>query len=159
MVEPAGGGEERDFAALIFDRDAAGCGHEEVERGLAIEIEFDKGTGVDGVIHIEIGEGEGGEESDGVGGVFDLLGLAGGEVGGFEAAGVVFALRLAAGIGGGGVGIAGGLAESIEAVAQVFADAIKEGGFRTHTYGGESLRDPAAEARSRRDEDLRLQEL
>ena len=159
LIEAACWGEQSDFSAFIFDRDPTGGGDEQEVRAFAIEVELDEGTGIDGVVDVEVGELEIGEESDGVGGFIDLLGLTGGEVGGFQAAGVIFALRLAAGISGGGVGIAGSLAEAIQAVVQVFADAIKEGGFRTHTYGGESLRDPAAEARSRRDEDLRLQEL
>ncbi len=104
------------------DDQAAGCRHEEEPRVLAIEFHFHQRAGVDRVIHFEIRQRERFENPHGFGEFIDLPRLAGCQIGRFQAAGVVFALRLAAGVGGGGVGLERGAGKAVEAGAKFGAD-------------------------------------
>ena len=119
----------------------AGSGHEEKERGLSNQLHLHQGTGIDGVVHFEIRQGERLENPHGLGEFIDLPRLAGGEIRRFQAARVVFPLRLAAGIGGGGMGLERGFGKSIETGAQFGADSGKQLGF--HQRAASLARDRA----------------
>ena len=81
-------------------------------------------AGVDLVIARKVRQREGFENPQGIGEFVDLPRLASGEVGGLQAAGVVFPLRLAAGIGGGGMGLACGSRKALEIGAELGADSV-----------------------------------
>jgi arsenate reductase len=104
-------------------------GDEEEKAGFAVEVRFDQGTGVDGLVRLEIREREGLESAQGSREFIHLPGLPRGEIGGFEIAGVILAFRLAPGIGGGGVGFLSGLGEAFEIAAQLGADLFQQSGF------------------------------
>ena len=62
-----------------------------------------------------------------------MAGLTGGEIGRFEIPGVVFTLCLAAGIGGGGMGLVGGFRQTFELGTQVGADFFEQAEFHLRT--------------------------
>ncbi len=109
-------GDEGDFLAAVFDFQAAIAGADEVEGMGFVGFEIDEGGEVDGVAGEEVAGDEGLVEFDGVEEFAGLAGLAAGQIGGFEAAGVVFAFGFAAFVGGLGVGGAGGFFQEVEAL-------------------------------------------
>lgn len=129
LIESALRGEQGDFEAVVGDLQATGGGGEEEPGAFAVEFGLDQGTGVDGVVDGEAGEGHCVEKAEVARKVIELAGLAGGEVGGFQATGVVFAFRLAAGIGGGGMGILRRAGQAVEAGAEFGADGIEQSVF------------------------------
>jgi arsenate reductase len=132
-IERALRSEQGDFHAIVLDDHAAAGGDEQETGGLAVEVGFDKGTGVDFRVGQEMRQRQGFEDAHGFGEFIDLASLAGGKVGRFQTAGVVFPLRLAAGIGGGGVGFESGLGQALEAGAELGADVVEEVGFHQRT--------------------------
>jgi len=113
----------------VGDLQSAGGGGEEEPGAFAVKLGLDQGTGVDGIVDGESGQGHGVEEAEVPRKVLELAGLAGGEVGGFQTTGVVLAFRLAAGVGGGGVGILRRTGQAVEAGAEFGADGIEQSVF------------------------------
>lgn len=145
LIERAFRGEEGDFEAVVGDLQTSGGGGEEEPGAFAVKIGLDQGTGVDGGVDRELRQGRGVEEAEVACEVLELAGLAGGEVGGFQTTGVVLAFRLAARIGGGGVGVLRRAGEAVEAGAEFGADGIEQSVF--HRAG----RQPCAAGRERQD--------
>lgn len=113
----------------MLNHQAAGGRDEEEVGGFTVEAGFDERAGVDGIICCEIRQGKSFESPQGRGQFIHLSGLAGGEIGGFETAGVVFSLRLTARIGGGGVGLDGRFRKAFEPGAEFRADLGEQFGF------------------------------
>ena len=121
--------QQGDFPAVVGNDHAARRGHQQEKRGLAIESRPHQRAGVDFLIDPEIRKRQRFKNPHGFREFIDLARLAGGEIRRFQAAGVVFPLRLAAGIGGGGVGFIGGLGKPLEAGPEFGADVFEQLGF------------------------------
>ena len=91
-----------------------------------VVFEFDQGAEFDGLVGPELSHGQLFELLHGFGGLGSLAGLAPGEVGGLQAASVVFILGFALFVGGFGVGGARGLGVKIEFVGQMGHDLLDE---------------------------------
>ena len=133
LIERAFWRQQGDFPVIAHDRHAAAGRDQKEIRGLTIEIRPYEGTGVDFLIHFELRNHQRIENPHGFGKFIDLAGLAGGEVGRFEAASVVFPLRLAAGVGGGGVSLHRCFGKAFEPGKKLGADLIEDGGFHRRT--------------------------
>lgn len=87
-------GDDEDFLFVVNDFRAAGARAEEVKRIFAAVLQFHQRPDVNGLAVRELARGQLFKFSDGGFDFRRLPGLAAGEVGGFEAAGVVFVLGL-----------------------------------------------------------------
>lgn len=108
---------------------SAGCWDQQEKRGAARDFRLHQRTGIDGVIHAEIRQCQRLEDAQGFGEFIDLFRLPDREIGSLQAARVVFSLRLAARIGGGGVRFERRIGETVEARAQFAADLFEQCGF------------------------------
>ena len=111
------------------DFQTSGCGDKKEARGLAIKLHLHQRACVDLVIHRKIWQRERLENSDGVGKLDDLPRLTSREVGRFQTAGVILPFRLAARVGGSGMGFHGRIGEALKLRAKLGADSGKQFGF------------------------------
>ncbi len=123
------GGHDGDLDAFKAARDASAARSDEAEDAIPIEIQFHQSAERDPAIRREVGPIEGIEIREGFGEFVGFFGLPDGEVSGFEAAGIVFGFRLAAGIGGVASGFEGGADDAIILSLEVGADGGDDGGF------------------------------
>lgn len=108
-------------------------GNEEETAGFTIEPGLHQSPGINGIVRFEIRQRQGLESTERGGKFIHLPGLSSGEVGRFEIAGVILALGLAAGVGGGGVGFLCGFREAFEIGAQFGADLFEQSEFHQGT--------------------------
>jgi arsenate reductase (glutaredoxin) len=113
----------------MLDFHATRSGDEEEIHEPTLQASFDKGSCINGVAGFEIHRRQRLEGAQRGGEFVHMTGLAGGEVGGFEIPGVVFALGFTTRVCGGGVGLVGSSGQTGERGTEVRADLFEQAGF------------------------------
>lgn len=136
------GSDDGDFAPEMVEFEAAVFWPDEKPRTRAVHFEFDERGQVHGVAGHEVFYGQRFVAGDGVLDFAGLAGLGAGEIGGFEAAGVVFAFGLAAFVGGLGAGGARGSVNRLQIFREAGDNALEQIGLLQFTpgHGQEDLR-------------------
>lgn len=125
--EGGGAGHDHDGGGGVqWNFGASGGWPDEAEEAAIGAAEFDEGSFENGVGWAEGAGLEGSEGGEGFGGFGDAEGLSAGEVGSFEAAGIVFILGAAVRVGGGGGRGACGVGACEEGLAQVIDDELDD---------------------------------